>query len=175
MISYDEYLCDIKAILINNDLWRLDGEAIKYSGSITVPDVTSNINDVAMDYNSSIDDDLVYTKEPNAHLQIVIQYCKIYSVPTIYFTVVSIHGVIFEPDYIWRHVFHGTDFVGKISYEQYVSSDGTTRRMLRLHPCTTKSILAGVQCSSNKTADLLNILLRDFIAFDNNIYLQMLK
>ena len=162
MISENEYFADISKISDKNDPWIFSDGGMEYSGFISVPDIE---NCAEADSNIPLDDAVV-TREPNARIQIIIEYCTIFSVPTIYFNILS-DETVFTPEWIWKNIFNEKDFIGKISFENTKSG----KRLLRLHPCTTKNILEGLQNSSNKTAALLNILLQTFIDLDRNILL----
>jgi len=163
MISENEYFGDLKSISAKNDQWIVSDGNLEYSGNISIPDF-ENSSEIS-DSNIPLDD-AVETIEPNARIQIIIEFCSVFSVPTIFFEI-STNSESLPPEWIWKNIFNEKDFIGKISFE--ASKSG--RRMIRLHPCTTAKILTGLSNSPNKTASLLNILLQTFIKLDKNIFI----
>ena len=151
MISFEEFQRNCCEIASKCPLWNQESDVITYKEEI------------------QFDKDRTWTGQEPAILCIFVQYCKHYGVPTIYFDISRSDGQSYPLDFIWKEIFGSNDFVGKVSFEQLMIQDGRSRRMLRLHPCTTFNVLEGLSNSKNKTASLLNILLEKFILLDQNV------
>ena len=85
------------------------------------------IENIIFDENDALkaaESDEIVTDETNACLKLIIKFCEIYNVPSVYFSVATNEGNYIHPEKIWRNIFKEKNFVGKISYEQCSLENG---------------------------------------------------